>query len=100
MLCWLRELWPGRECCLGTCWSKLSNMATLTKSEIAALSIDERLTLLDNLWESFENVQESLSPPDWHKEVLDRRLDEAERSPEASIPWEVARTELTKKWLR
>jgi putative addiction module component (TIGR02574 family) len=61
-------------------------MATLTKSEIAALSVDERLALIDDLWESIE-------------EPLDKRIDDADQFPEKSVPWEIARAELAKKWL-
>jgi putative addiction module component (TIGR02574 family) len=75
-------------------------MATLTKSEIAALSVDERFALVDEIYESFGGAEDTLEPPDWHKDLLDKRLEEAERSPEASIPWEVAKAELMKKWLR
>ena len=74
-------------------------MATLTKSEIAALSVDERFALLDNIWESFGESEEPLTPPDWHREVLDRRLAAAERSPQASMTWKEARTKLAEKWL-
>jgi putative addiction module component (TIGR02574 family) len=75
-------------------------MATLTKSEIAALSVDERLSLVDDIWESFRANPEALIPPDWHRQVLDERLDEAERNPGASIPWEVVKAEMAEKWLR
>ena len=75
-------------------------MATLTKAEIAALSVDERLTLIDNLWESFEEPDEVLAPPDWHKQILDKRMDDADKFPEKSVRWEVARVELAKKRLR
>jgi putative addiction module component (TIGR02574 family) len=74
-------------------------MATLTKSEIAALSVDERLALIDDLWESIEEPLEALSPPDWHREILDKRIDDADQFPEKSVPWEIARAELAKKWL-
>ena len=42
-------------------------MATLTKSEIAALSLEERLALIDDLWDSIEEPLEVLSPPEWHR---------------------------------
>jgi putative addiction module component (TIGR02574 family) len=75
-------------------------MATLTKSEIAALSVDERIALIDNIWETFEYPQALFTPPDWHKEELNKRLDEADNSPEASIPWEEVKAELMQKWGR
>jgi putative addiction module component (TIGR02574 family) len=75
-------------------------MATLTKADIDALSVDERFALVDEIYDSFDGTEDTLEPPDWHKELLDQRLAEAGRSPEAGIPWEVARAQLTKKGLR
>lgn len=74
-------------------------MATLTKSEIAALSVDERLTLIDDLWESIEEPDEALAPPDWHREVVERRLAAAERNPQPLISWEEVRAKMVNKWL-
>jgi putative addiction module component (TIGR02574 family) len=73
-------------------------MATLTKSEIAAMSVEERLALVDDIWDSFGESQEALSPPDWHRQALDDILDEDEKSPTAT--WEETRSELASKWLR
>jgi putative addiction module component (TIGR02574 family) len=75
-------------------------MATLTKADIAALSVDERFALVDEIYDSFRGDEDGLEPPDWHKKLLDQRLAEAERSPEAGIPWEVVRAEMMKKWVR
>jgi putative addiction module component (TIGR02574 family) len=75
-------------------------MATLSKSDIAALSVEERLALLDAVWDSFGESQEILQPPDWHREELDRILDEDERNPQPTVSWEQARAELAQKWLR
>lgn len=74
-------------------------MGTLTKSDIASLSLDERLALLDRIWESFGDTEEPISPPDWHREIIEKRLAAAELSPQASIPWEEARAKLAQKWL-
>lgn len=72
-------------------------MATLSKSEIAALSIDERLTLIDDLWLSFGASQEALSPPDWHRQALDEILDEDERNPKPTFSWEETKSELARQ---
>ena len=74
-------------------------MATLTKSDLAALSVEERFALVDVIWESFGDSHEPLPPPDWHREVLDKRLAAAELAPQATITWQEARAKLTKKWL-
>jgi putative addiction module component (TIGR02574 family) len=75
-------------------------MATLTKADIAALSVDERFALVDEIYDSFRGKEDAFEPPHWHKKLLDQRLAEAERSPEAGIPWEVVRAEMMKKWAR
>jgi hypothetical protein len=47
---------------------------------------------------AFEGAIEDSEPPDWHREVLQERLDQAERSPEAAIRWEDIRAELVRKY--
>jgi len=75
-------------------------MATLTKAEIAALSVEERFALVDDIYESFRTTPDAVQPPEWHREVLDQILDEDERDPQPGIPWDEARATLAKKWLR
>lgn len=59
-------------------------MAVLSKAEIAALSPEERLELIDDLWESLNHLAGSKSTqqqeiPDWQKRILDERLSELQR---------------------
>jgi putative addiction module component (TIGR02574 family) len=75
-------------------------MATLTKAELDAMSIDERFALIDDIQVSLHDALEAAGPPDWHKIILDERLDDAERFPQDSIPWEKVKEEMAKKWLR
>jgi len=58
-------------------------MAVLSKTDIAALSTQERLALIDDLWESFEAPLTAPQPataasgarvPDWQRQILDERL--------------------------
>ena len=65
-------------------------MAVLSKTEISALSTQERLTLIDDLWESLEANQvanhaaattSSAQLPDWHRRILDERLHDLEIYP-------------------
>jgi len=72
----------------------------LTKPEIEALSIDERLALIDDLWDSVDDTLDALAPPAWHLDVLDEILDEEERDPQPTVSWEEVRTELVEKWVR
>jgi putative addiction module component (TIGR02574 family) len=56
--------------------------------DIAHLSPDERLRLLDELWESLSAAPEAIPLTDAQREELDRRLDELDREGPVGIPWE------------
>jgi len=75
-------------------------MATLTKPDIDALTVDERLKLIDDLWNSIEESAAGAVPPDWHREVLDEILDEEERNPQPTTGWPELKAEMEAKWIR
>jgi putative addiction module component (TIGR02574 family) len=56
--------------------------------DIAHLSFDERLRLLDELWESLSQTPEAIPLTDAQRQELDRRLDELDREGAVGIPWE------------
>ncbi len=60
-------------------------MATI---DIASLSLEERLRLLEELWESLTRTPEALPLTNAQREELDRRLDELDREGPLGIPWE------------
>ena len=53
--------------------------------DIAKLSPEERLELLEQLWDSLS--PEAVPMTDAQKEELDRRLDELDREGPVGIPW-------------
>lgn len=53
--------------------------------DIAKLSPEERLELLEELWDSLS--PEAIPMTDAQKEELDRRLDELDREGPIGIPW-------------
>ena len=60
-------------------------MATI---DIAQLSCEERLRLLDEIWESLSRTAEAIPLTSAQREELDRRLDELDREGPVGIPWE------------
>ena len=60
-------------------------MATV---DIARLSFEERLRLLDELWESLSRTPEAIPLTEAQREELDRRLDELDHEGPAGIPWQ------------
>jgi putative addiction module component (TIGR02574 family) len=59
-------------------------MATI---DITSLSLEERLRLLDELWESLSRTPEAIPLTEAQREELDRRLDEFDREGPVGIPW-------------
>jgi Putative addiction module component len=70
-------------------------MANLTKSDIAALTVEQRLALIDDLWESIEGPQDARPAPECRREAPDQILDEEGRNPQSSVSWQDLRTKLT-----
>jgi len=58
--------------------------------DIAGLSSEERLRLLDELWESLSATPEAIPLTTAQREELDRRLDELDREGPSGTPWEEA----------
>ena len=56
--------------------------------DIASLSSEERLRLLEELWESLFETPEAIPLTTAQREELDRRLDELDREGPAGIPWD------------
>lgn len=52
-------------------------------AEILALPVEERVHLVEAIWDSISAVPEALPLTQWQREELDRRLAEFEANPEA-----------------
>lgn len=57
---------------------------------IDRLSVRERLDLIEQIWDSLPEAVAPEEVPEWHKEVLAKRLAEAEASPGGGVPWREA----------
>ena len=56
--------------------------------DIATLTPDERLELIERLWDSLLSTPDAVPFPDAHREELDRRLDELDRDGPTGAPAE------------
>ena len=55
---------------------------------ITDLSPEERLRLIEELWDSLTDKPEAVPLTNAQREALDRRLDDLERSGPEGIPWD------------
>ena len=67
----------------------------LTKDEISALPVPERLELLEMIWDSL--APDEVPVPETHKRVLDAALDDLERNPDAGETWENVKRHLPRR---
>ncbi len=61
------------------------------------LTIEQRLELIGELWDSLPDSVDELPVPEWHKAELDRRLAAADADPGAGISWEDVKERLSGK---
>lgn len=63
---------------------------------IDRLSVDERLDLIAQIWDSIDELSENQPLPDWHIHLLEERLVGANADPDGGIPLEVVMARLGK----
>lgn len=56
--------------------------------DIASLTPEERLDLLEELWDSLGATREAIPLTEAQRAELDRRLDDLEREGPVGIPWD------------
>ena len=61
------------------------------------LSVQQRLELIGELWDSIPDSLDALPIPEWHREELERRLVAADADPEGAIPWDEVKRRLREK---
>jgi putative addiction module component (TIGR02574 family) len=65
--------------------------------DIERLSTDERLDLLEKLWESLTKEPGGIPLTEAQREDLDRRLDELDRGQVEGIPWDEVLKQIRKR---
>ena len=63
-------------------------------SEILDLPAEDRLQLVERIWDSLAATAESVPVPEWHQAELDRRL--ADPNELATVSWEEVQARLRK----
>jgi putative addiction module component (TIGR02574 family) len=63
-------------------------------AEVLKLPVDERLKLVESIWNSIAEFPDSLELTASQREELDRRLDEYEADPTAGVSWSDLKAEL------
>ena len=76
---------------------KLSTMSPTQLEEILSLSVEERIQLVEAVWDSIAQHPESLPVTEAQRKELDRRLADHLKDPQAARPWSQVRDSLARK---
>ncbi len=71
--------------------------ASMKSLGIDQLGVDERLALVEEIWDSIAADSAAVPLTDAQRSELDRRLKEHESNPEAVIPWDKVKTGALKR---
>jgi putative addiction module component (TIGR02574 family) len=72
-------------------------MKPISIAEVLALPVDERLKLVETIWESIAELPEALQLTKAQEAELDRRLDAYRRDPTAGSPWPAVKARILKQ---
>jgi len=78
-----------------TVWYRRLVMKSAHWVEILELDVEERIDLVEDIWDSIADIPERVRLADWQGEELDRRLQEYRRNPAAGSPWREVRQRIT-----
>jgi putative addiction module component (TIGR02574 family) len=62
-------------------------MSSVDLTQIKRLSVSERMTLVEDIWDSIAEDSAQVEVPDWHRKVIIERLAKYRDQPEVGTPW-------------
>ncbi|MDP4647652.1 MAG: addiction module protein [Akkermansiaceae bacterium] len=68
-------------------------MATVLES-IPGMSTAEKLAAMESLWSSLHEYFESNPPPEWHREILEQRMNQIESGESVYESWDDVKRQL------
>lgn len=63
-------------------------MKQITATDTLALSIHERIQLVQDIWDTIANEPEAIELTEDEKRIIDERLEAYHRNPDLGSPWE------------
>lgn len=63
-------------------------MKSISASEIAEMPIQQRIQLVEDIWDSIAGMPQAVEMPEWHKQELENRLAAYHANPNEGSPWQ------------
>ncbi len=68
-----------------------NTMTKITQADIDEMPLDTKLELVEAIWDSIADSQETIPVPQWHKPILDKALEDYKNNPNDGTSWEEVR---------
>ncbi|MBX9677604.1 MAG: addiction module protein [Gemmataceae bacterium] len=75
-------------------------MTMLESLGLDRLSVDERIALVMQMWDSISNEVGQITLTDAQRAELERRADDDDANPDDVVPWEQVKAEALARWSR
>jgi putative addiction module component (TIGR02574 family) len=66
-------------------------MGEIKIADIKAMSVEQRLDLIERVWDTLVDTPTEIPIPDWHKDEIETRLQDLEKNPGDGAPWDEVR---------
>jgi len=66
----------------------------IAQADIRHMPLPDKIALLEALWTDLSSEPGQVEIPQWHKDILDERLQAAERGDVEIIDWEMAKEQI------
>jgi hypothetical protein len=68
-----------------------------TKLPLNEMTIQEKLVVMEALWEDLSRSPEAIESPEWHREILDQRRQRVADGTAQFEDWETAKAKIREK---
>jgi putative addiction module component (TIGR02574 family) len=72
-------------------------MGEIKTDDIKAMTVEQRLDLIERIWDTLAETPEAIPVPDWHRRVLEERQQAFEEDPDAGASWDEAVGRITRR---
>jgi len=72
-------------------------MSKFSAADVIQVPVEERLRLLDDIWNSIADAPNALKLSDEDKKLIDERLEARRQNPSAGSSWEEVYTRITSR---
>ncbi len=72
-------------------------MGEIKIADIKAMTVEQRLDLIERVWDTLVEIPDEIPVPDWHKDVLEIRLQDFQQNPEDGASWDEIERRITRR---